>query len=41
MFFMYKNINPLIMKLYEYALYDNSCLHKKFGTVLIIINLVY
>jgi hypothetical protein len=38
MIFVGKNINPLIMKTCVYALYANTCLHKKFGTILIIFN---
>ena len=37
MLFINKNNNPLIMKLFVYALHVNTCLHKKFGTVLIIL----
>jgi hypothetical protein len=37
-FFINKNINPVIMKSYVYDLHANTCLYKKFGTVLININ---
>jgi hypothetical protein len=38
MIFINKNIDPLIMKLFVYALHAYTCLHKKFGTILIILN---
>jgi hypothetical protein len=38
MIFRNKNINPVSMKSYVYALHVYTCLHKKFGTVLIIFN---
>ena len=35
MIFINKSINPVTMKLFVYASYVNTCLHKKkFGTVL-------
>jgi hypothetical protein len=38
MFFVDKINYALIMKLFVYALNANSYLHKKFGTILIILN---
>jgi hypothetical protein len=38
MIFIGLNMYPLIMKLFVHASHVNACLHKKFGTILIIIN---
>jgi len=38
MIFINKNINPVTMKICEYALHANTCLHKMFGTIWININ---
>jgi hypothetical protein len=37
MIFTDKNINLLILKLFVYALHANTCLHKNYDTVLIIL----
>ena len=38
MIFVDENNNTLIMKLFVYALHAYICLHKKFDTILIILN---
>jgi hypothetical protein len=38
MIYRNKNINPVIMKFCEYALHDNTYLHKKFEIILMEFN---
>jgi hypothetical protein len=40
MIFIIKSINPVIIKINEYTSYVNTCLHKKFCTVLMFLNLL-